>query len=93
MLIDMETDPGEMKNLAGDPGAAELKQAEANLPEAVKVLTEATNAKPPLDKALTEAKAAAAPLQQAYDATEKVAKEAEAAAKTAQFKNGLKTEV
>ena len=71
------------KNLAGEPGAAELKQAEANLPEAIKALTDATNAKPPLDKALAEAKAAAAPLQQAYDAAEKAAREAEAAAKAA----------
>jgi hypothetical protein len=68
------------KNLAGEPGAAELKQAEANLPAAVKALTDATNAKPGPDKALVDAKAAAAPLQQAYDAAEKVAKEAEAKA-------------
>ena len=54
------------KNLAGEPGAAELKQAEANLPEAAKALTEATNAKPPLDKALEEAKAAALPLPERF---------------------------
>ena len=34
------------KNLAGEPGAGELKQAEANLPAAIKALTDATNAKP-----------------------------------------------
>jgi hypothetical protein len=71
------------KNLAGEPGAGELKQAEANLPAAIKALTDATNAKPPLDKALADAKAAAAPLQQAYDAAEKAAKQAEAVAKAA----------
>ena len=71
------------KNLAGEPGAGELKQAEANLPAAIKALTDATNAKPAADKALADAKAAALPLQQAYDAAEKVAKEAEAAAKVA----------
>lgn len=71
------------KNLAGEPGAGELKQAEANLPDAIKALTDATNAKPPLDKALADAKAAAQPLQQAYDAAEKAAKQAEAVAKAA----------
>ncbi len=71
------------KYLAGEPGAGELKQAEANLPAAVKALTDATNAKPPLDKALADAKVAAQPLQQAYDAAEKAAKEAEAVAKVA----------
>jgi hypothetical protein len=71
------------KNLAGEQGVAELKQAETNLPAAVKALTEATDAKPGADKALVEAKAAAQPLQQAYDAAEKVAKAAEAAAKVA----------
>ena len=71
------------KNLAGEAGAAELKQAEANLPVAVKALTDATDAKPALDKALADAKAAALPLQQAYDAAEKAAKEAVAAAKAA----------
>jgi len=71
------------KNLAGEPGVSELKQAEANLVAAIKALTDATNAKPPLDKALAEAKAAALPLQQAYDAAEKAAKEAEAVAKAA----------
>ncbi len=40
------------KNLAGDPGVKDLKQAEKNLPAAIKALTDATNAKPPLDKAL-----------------------------------------
>jgi hypothetical protein len=70
-------------NLAGEPGAAELKQAEANLPAAVKALADATAAKPPADKALADAKVVATPLQQAYDAAEKVAKEAEAAAKVA----------
>ncbi len=71
------------KNLAGEPGVKELKQAEANLPAAVKALTDATNAKPVADKALADAKAVALPLQQAYDAAEKAAKEAEAAAKVA----------
>jgi hypothetical protein len=71
------------KNLAGEPGANELKQAEANLPDAVKALTDATKAKPPADKALADAKVAAAPLQQAYDAAEKAAKAAEVVAKTA----------
>jgi len=71
------------KNLAGEPGVRDLKQAEATLPAAIKALTDATNAKPPLDKALADAKAAAAPLQQAYDAAKKVAKEAEAVAKAA----------
>ncbi len=71
------------KNYAGEPGVNELKQAEANLPVAIKALTDATNAKPPLDKALVDAKAAALPLQQAYDAAEKLAKEAEAVAKVA----------
>ena len=60
-----------------------MKQAEANLPAAIKALTDATNAKPPADKALTEAKAAATPLQQRYDAAEKAAKEAEVVAKVA----------
>ncbi|MBN2473864.1 MAG: DUF1553 domain-containing protein [Pirellulales bacterium] len=71
------------KNLAGEPGVRDLKQAEANLPAAIEALTEATNAKPPLDKALAEAKAAALPLQQAFDVAEKAAKEAEAVAKAA----------
>ena len=60
-----------------------MKQAEANLPVAVKVLADATAAKPPLDKALAEAKAAALPLQQAYDPAEKAARAAEAVAKAA----------
>jgi hypothetical protein len=71
------------KNLASEPGANELKQAEENLPTAVKALLDATNAKPGLDKALADAKAAALPLQQAFDAAEKTAKEAEALAKGA----------
>jgi hypothetical protein len=71
------------KNLAGEPGVRDLKQAETNLPAAIKALTDATNAKPQLDKVLADAKAAAAPLQQAYDAAEKLAKEAEAVAKVA----------
>lgn len=71
------------KNYAGVPGANELKQAEANLPDAIKALTDATKAKPPADKALADAKVVAAPLQQAYDAAEKAAKAAEAAAKVA----------
>ena len=74
------------KNLAGEPGVKELQQAEANVPAAIEALTNATNAKPPLDKALEEAKAAALPLQQAYDAAEKAAKEAEAAA---MYREGL----
>ena len=71
------------KNLAGEPGANELKQAEADVPAAVQALTDATNAKPVADQALVDAKAAIVPLQQAYDAAEQVAKEAEAAAKVA----------
>ncbi len=71
------------KNLAGEQGVADLKQAEESVPAAAKALIEATNAKPALDKALVEARAAAAPLQQAYDAAEKAAKTAEAAAKAA----------
>ena len=42
------------KNYAGAPGAAELKQAETNLPEAIKILTEATNAKPAPDVPVDE---------------------------------------
>ena len=49
------------KNLAGEPGVKELKQAEDNVPAAIKALTDATNAKPAVDKALADAKAAAAP--------------------------------
>jgi hypothetical protein len=71
------------KNLAGEQGVAELKQAEESIPVAIKALAEAAEAKPRLDKALEEARAAALPLQQAYDAAEKAAKEAEAAAKVA----------
>jgi hypothetical protein len=73
----------EAKNLAGEPGEAELRQAEANVPTAAEALTKATEAKPPLDQALAEVRAAALPLQQAYDAAEKAAKEAEAAARAA----------
>ena len=71
------------KNLAGEAGVAELKQAEANVPAAIKALADATTAKPAADQALADAKAAALPLQQAYDAAEKAAKEAEAVAKAA----------
>ena len=71
------------KHFAGEPGAKELQQAEANVPVAIKALTDATNAKPVADKVLVDAKAAALPLQQAYDAAEKAAKEAEAVAKVA----------
>ena len=71
------------KNLSGEPGVKELKQAETNVPIAIKALAAATSAKPPLDKALVAAKAAALPLQQAYDAAEKAAKQAEAVAKAA----------
>ncbi len=71
------------KNLAGEPGIKELAEAEANLAAALKGLTDAANAKPPLDKASADAKAAALPLQQAYEAAEKAAKEAEAAARVA----------
>ncbi len=73
----------EAKNLSGERGVADLKQAEANVPIAVKALEDATAAKPVADKALADAKAAALPLQQAYDAAEKAAKEAEAAARAA----------
>ena len=71
------------KNYAGEPGVKELKQAEDNLPVAIKALTVATNAKPPLDKALAAAKSAALPLQKAYDEAEKAARQAEAEAKAA----------
>jgi len=71
------------KNMAGEAGAKELQQAEANVPLAVKTLAEATEGKPAADKAFDEAKAAAAPLQQAYEAADKALKEAEAAAKAA----------
>ena len=71
------------KNMAGEAGAKELKQAEDNVPVAIKALADATEAKPAADKAFDEAKAAAIPLQQAYEATEKALKEAEAAAKVA----------
>ncbi|MGQ9592453.1 MAG: hypothetical protein ACUVYA_19405, partial [Planctomycetota bacterium] len=68
------------KNLAGEQGAAELQQAEANLAAATKALADASDAKPGLDAALAEARAAALPLQQAYEAAEKAAREAETAA-------------
>ena len=71
------------KNLAGERGQQDLKQAEANVPVAIKALEDATKAKPPLDAALTEAKAVALPLQEAYKQAEKEAKEAEAVAKAA----------
>ncbi len=71
------------KNLAGEPGAKELKQAEDNIAAAIKTLAAATNAKPAAEKALAEAKAAAVPLREAYDAADKVKKEAEAVAKAA----------
>jgi hypothetical protein len=71
------------KNLAGEPGEKELKQAQANVPDAVKALAEATDAKPAADKALLDARPALLPLQQAYDAAEQLAKEAEAVAKAA----------
>jgi hypothetical protein len=71
------------KNMAGEAGAKELKQAEANVPVAIKELTEATNAKPILEKALADAQAAVVPLHQAYDVAEKTAKEAETVAKAA----------
>ena len=71
------------KNLAGDPGAKELKQAETNLAGAVRAVSDATDAKAALDKALADAKSAALLLQRAYDAAEKAAKGAEAGAKAA----------
>lgn len=71
------------KNLAGEQGAKELKQAEDNVPVAIKALTDATNAKLTAEKALADARAALIPLQQAYEAAEKAAKEAEAVAKAA----------
>jgi hypothetical protein len=73
----------EAKNLAGEPGAKELLQAEANVPASVQALTDATNAKSVADKALVDAKAAAIPLRQAYDVAEKAVTEAEAVAKVA----------
>ncbi|MDD4787386.1 MAG: DUF1553 domain-containing protein [Pirellulales bacterium] len=72
------------KNLAGEPGAEALKQAESNLPVVTKALADAIAAKPALDKALADVRAEALPLQQAYEAAEKAALEAEAAAKAAQ---------
>jgi len=71
------------KNLAGEPGEKELRQAEANVPAAVKALEDATHAKAASEKALAEARAAALPLQQAYEAAGKEAEEAEAMAKAA----------
>ena len=71
------------KNLAGEAGANELTQAEANVSAAIQGLTDATNAKPAAEKALADARAAALPLREAYDAAEKAAKEAEAVAKVA----------
>ena len=59
------------KNMAGEAGAKELQQAEANVPIAIKALADATEGKPAADKAFDEAKAAAAPLQQAYEVAEK----------------------
>lgn len=70
-------------NLAGEQGVKDLKQAGTKLSAAIKALTVATSAKPPLDETLAGAKVTAAPLQQAYDVAEKVAKEAEAVAKSA----------
>jgi len=71
------------KSLSGETGVKELKQAEANVPLAIKALDAATKAKPPLDQALVKARADALPLQKAYDAAEKAAKAAEATAKVA----------
>lgn len=73
----------ESKNLAGEEGQKELKQAEANLKAAEKALADATAAKPAAEKAFAEAKAAAQPLQQAYEAAEKEALAAAAKAKEA----------
>lgn len=73
----------ESKNLAGEEGQKELRQAEANLKAAEKALADATAAKPAAEKAFAEAKAAAQPLQQAYEAAEKAAQEAVAKAKAA----------
>ena len=70
-------------NLAGEPGIKELKRAEDSFNAALKALTDATKAKPPLDKALADAQAVALPLQQSYAAAEKAAKEAEDLAKGA----------
>jgi hypothetical protein len=71
------------KNLAGELGAKELKQAEDDVPTASKALIEAINAKPDLEKALVDAKAAALPLRQAYDTAEKEATQSKAVAKAA----------
>lgn len=71
------------KNLAGEAGVNELKQAEANIPVAAKAHDDAITAKPIAEKALEDARAAATPLQQAFEAAEKAAKEAEAQAKVA----------
>ena len=70
-------------NLAGESGVTELKRAEDSLAAAIKVLTDAENAKPTLDTALADAEAAANPLRQSYDAADKAAKEAEGMAKSA----------
>ncbi len=73
----------EAKNLAGELGEKELKQAEANVPAAMEALTDAIKAKPVLDQALTDARAEVAPLEQAYEAAEKLAVEAETLARNA----------
>jgi len=48
------------RSMAGEAGAKELQQAEANVPLAEKALAEATEGKPVAEKALDEAKAALA---------------------------------
>jgi len=73
----------EAKNLAGDSGVRDLQQAEANVPNAAKDVTDSTTAKANAEQALAAAKEAALPLQQAFDAADKIAKEAETAAKIA----------
>ena len=71
------------KNLTGEPGAKELKQAEDTIVTAIKTLADAAEAKPAAEKALAEFKAAVVPLRQAFDAADRVVKEAEAVAKVA----------
>ena len=72
------------KNSAGEPGANELKQAEANLPDAVKALTDATKAKPPRGQGVGPTpRLPRRPCSKLYDAAEKAAKAAEVVAKAA----------
>ena len=74
----------ESRNLAGEGGPKELKQAEEELAAAtVKALADAEIAKAVAEKALADARAVVLPLRQAYAAAEHAAAEAEAVAKAA----------